>query len=79
MPTGIYKKFQNRTLEQRFWSYVNISDLFECWNWTGCKQKKNYGQFSLNNRPILSHRLAYILAYGKLQDTMQVLHSCDNP
>ena len=79
MPKGIYKKLQNRTLAQRFWSKVNIADLFDCWEWKASKNKLKYGTFGFDNKIILAHRFVWILIYGNIPKNFCILHKCDNP
>jgi hypothetical protein len=48
-----------------------------CWEWTASLTKKGYGQFGHNLKR--SHRVSWVIAYGEIQDNLQVLHHCDNP
>jgi hypothetical protein len=49
-----------------------------CWYWTGAKGNHGYGQFALNKKTFLPHRLAYQIYVGKIPKSLHVLHSCDN-
>lgn len=60
---------------ERFMSYV---DLKNCWNWTGGKTGKGYGQFYLRGKNLRAHRASYEHFIGEIGD-LQVLHECDNP
>lgn len=77
---------------KRFWSKVDKSG--ECWIWTGGKDRKGYGKFSMGskykadgsrrNSMMSAHRFAYELVHGPIpaHDSFHglcVLHSCDNP
>ena len=55
-----------------------IKDLFECWNWNSTTSH-NYGVAVYNGKPILAHRLSWILAYGEIPEGLFVCHKCDNP
>jgi hypothetical protein len=70
------------TLEERFWSKVNVRSAGECWEWTKGRHSYGYGVF-YPGRPapqILAHRQALIFAEGQPpKDGNHALHSCDNP
>lgn len=63
--------------QARFWSYVRKTD--KCWNWRGTTNNKGYGQFTVNKRSYLAHRLAFELAYHPIPENTVVRHYCDNP
>lgn len=73
-------------LSVRFWSKAeHMPD--GCWNWTGSINNRGYGQFNIDNRCVLAHRVAYDLANGGItvreegrdqKDKACVLHRCDN-
>lgn len=65
----------------RFVSRIDGGDwsVSECWNWTGAKNKKGYGVFSLSKREqARAHRFS-LYAYTGRQPGLMVLHKCDNP
>lgn len=76
-----------RSLASRFWSKVNKTD--GCWLWTASlmqrrdsrnrDNKHRYGRFTLRNRPITAHRMAWILTHGEIPNGLWVLHRCDVP
>ncbi len=67
------------SIEDRFWSKVDIKDKDNCWLWLAGKTKDNYGQFNYKGKLYLAHRLAFELYYKrKIEDDMILLHSCDN-
>ena len=57
--------------EKNFWKGEG------CWLWQGGNLRDGYGLFSLNNRTLSAHRVAYCLEYGDFDETQNVLHSCD--
>src|SRR3974390_1834498 len=61
--------------ELRFWAKVHKTD--ECWLWTASVNQKGYGQFLVNQRPVLAHRYSYFLATGIDPGSDCVLHCCD--
>lgn len=69
---------------ERFWEKVNSSEgVDRCWNWTGGCNTPGYGQIrmgdGIKSKRMLSHRVAYELAYGEIPDGLLVCHRCDNP
>jgi len=60
----------------RFWIKAKQTDY--CWNWEGAVNTRGYGAFNLKDET-LAHRIAYQIIYGKIQESLQVLHKCDNP
>ncbi len=67
------------TIEEAFWARVDKSG--ECWIWTGCRDKRGYGQFKTKRRKMscLAHRVAYTLVIGEPPRHLEVCHRCDNP
>jgi hypothetical protein len=68
----------------RFWRRVNkkgpiAKGLGRCWVWTAGKFQGGYGAISVGNKTTKAHRISWIIHYGKLTDTDNVLHKCDNP
>ena len=62
---------------ERFWSKVDTSG--DCWEWRGHIGATGYGSFSwTGGRPIRAHRFSYLLANGSLDESLMVLHRCDN-
>lgn len=63
----------------RFWSKVDKSGGQDsCWEYTAYIAKTGYGQFWLNGKNLLSHRVAYLFTHGTIPDGLCVCHSCDN-
>lgn len=61
---------------ERFLKYVEKTNY--CWNWIGATSKKGYGQFAVNRKTTLAHRVAHKL-WKEDPNKLQVLHTCDNP
>ena len=51
----------------------------ECWTWEGCSDKDGYGVVSWEGKRWRAHRLAFLLSRGSLDESLMVLHGCDNP
>lgn len=74
-------------IEERFWSHVNkegpipecCPELGPCWLWELSCVPFGYGQTSWNSDKWRTHRLAYWLAHGPFDLSLQILHRCDNP
>lgn len=64
-------------LEVRFWSRVNKTN--KCWLWTGNKNGKGYGQFSIKHVYYLAHRVSYELIIGKIPGGLDLDHLCRTP
>lgn len=66
---------------ERFWSYVSIGAVDDCWPWTGGRWDKSrgYGTISWGVVPVRTHRVAYALFYGADPGHLLVRHRCDNP
>jgi hypothetical protein len=66
-----------KTLEERFWSKVDVCGPDECWEWTAYRLPAGYGTFG---RPTTTtHRIAWQLTNGPIPEGMFVCHKCDNP
>lgn len=65
--------------EEKFWSLINKSHESECWIWLGGVNNKGYGQFRLNGRLYMSHRLAYSLSKSEIPRGLFLCHKCDTP
>jgi hypothetical protein len=68
-----------KSLQERFWSKVNIPDLFLCWEWLGYRDHNGYGELGVNGRTTSAHRLSYTLNIEAIPDGLFVLHKCNNP
>lgn len=68
---------RKRPIAERFWEKVNKSGT--CWEWTGTKISRGYGNFRINGKTEYAHRVSYILTHGEVPDGKFVCHRCDNP
>lgn len=71
-------------LVARFWSKVNRDgpksrpELTPCWEWTGARHPKGYGEVTLDNISG-AHRVSYYLDRGTDPGDRLVRHACDYP
>lgn len=70
-------KYYGLTMTERFFKYVNKTD--GCWLWTGKKHRQGYGEMWVKGKPMLTHRISWLIHHGFLPLTGMVLHHCDNP
>lgn len=63
---------------ERFWSKVRILGLDECWEWQRALSTKGYGRFLFQGKNRHTHRIAWLLTRGEIQNGLHVLHKCDN-
>jgi hypothetical protein len=75
-----------KTLDQKFWSKVQIGEPDECWLWLGAIHKQSgYGILALGSsgkqRGYRAHRISWELAHGRsAPKSLQVRHwKCHNP
>jgi hypothetical protein len=73
----IQKQYHGLTLRQRFDVYTRKKP--GCWDWVGYRDPNGYGRIDVDDRPMLAHRLAYLVHYGSIPGGKNVLHKCDNP
>jgi hypothetical protein len=65
-------------LPEVFLARVDRSDLDGCWPYAGAVGQNGYGRIKVRGRELLSHRVAYALAYGEIPDGLVVRHLCNN-
>jgi hypothetical protein len=67
-------------VSDRFWRSVDRAAPDACWEWTGPRSPRGYGQTKVGNRNLRAHRLAWWLTTGELPPPeLFVCHRCDNP
>lgn len=62
------------TVEQRFWAKVDKTEA--CWLWTGAKNGKGYGFFTIDGIQMRAHRAAYAMFVGAIPDGLVLDHLC---
>lgn len=65
--------------ESAFWAKVRIGGPNECWEWTGARNVRGYGNVRINKKYEKAHRLAWEFAHSHIPDGLWVCHICDNP
>ena len=80
---------RSKTIEKRFWKYVDKRGDDDCWEWTGFKLGSYYGGMNIGytkledgtfkNKMALAHRISYEIHFGAIPDGLHVCHHCDNP
>lgn len=66
-------------IAKRFWTKVDQRGLDECWPWKAWINNKGYGCFSFRGKDRPASRVAYILSFGDIPESLDVCHRCDNP
>lgn len=70
-------------LRARFEAKVSPEPTSGCWLWTSPPHNSGgffgYGQFNVEGRGVLAHRVSWELNRGPIPDGLKVLHKCDNP
>jgi hypothetical protein len=68
---------------ERFDHYSPDRPADGCWEWTGVRNEKGYGQLRTMTESgsalERAHRLAWEFEYGAIPKGMLVMHRCDNP
>lgn len=68
-----------RPIEDRFWEKVRKREGDGCWIWTGARGQKGCGQIWHNGKAVGAPRVAYEMAHGPFDQSLDVCHHCDNP
>jgi len=69
-------------IQSRFWSKVIQGESPDsCWDWSAAKDRHGYGVFCVNptRRTERAHRYSWEITNGKIPESMNILHKCDNP
>jgi len=64
---------------KKFWEKVAIKGPLDCWEWTGARKPKGYGNVRVDKKYLSSHRIAWELSNGNIPSGLIVMHICDNP
>lgn len=66
-----------RPVAERFWEKVDKSG--DCWMWTASIKHSGYGNFNIDGKTCIAHRVAYELhTGGSIPDGMEIDHICRN-
>lgn len=63
----------------RFWDKVAKTIDDSCWPWTGSQSEEGYGSFGIGRKIYKAHRVAFLIANGRVSNELEVCHHCDNP
>lgn len=58
--------------------YSKTEAVGDCLEWTGTKNDKGYGYIKNGGQRYKAHRVAWILHYGELDESMLIDHVCHN-
>lgn len=61
-----------------FWSRKTFTPA-GCWEWSGKRTGKGYGQLTIRGKEIYAHRHAWEITNGGIPAGRYVMHDCDNP
>ncbi len=72
----VKKLFLNE--QESFWDKVDMTGGANgCWLWKGHPNTRGYGRFSFRGNHYKAHRIAFLLANGRIDDNLLVFHRCD--
>ncbi len=74
----VVRTWGKRTVHQRFLSKT-VKNEKGCWLWTGAKEKRGYGKFTVGKVTMMAHRFAYHACFGSIPDHLTCDHLCRNP
>ena len=52
-------------------------DSNNCWIWQGAKHLQGYGNIAYRGKPLLVHRISWMIFKGEIPQGMKVCHKCD--
>ena len=69
------------TLEERFWARVQKCGHGQmckrcCWEWQGSTHARGYGKINIDGRWFPAHRVAWVLSYGTIGESLVIDHLC---
>lgn len=71
---------QTKKAKDDFWKKLKKGQTNnECWIWEGAKSATGHGELRFNKKKWKTHRFAWFLTYGFLDDELCILHHCDIP
>ncbi len=63
----------------RIWSHVKVGKKHECWEWTGARVPKGYGNTWLAGKTLWASRAVWLITFGDIPKGLAVCHECHNP
>jgi len=83
---GHSKRYSHQKQIEVFWSKINkdgsipvhMPHLGKCWEWTGAKATRGYGNVKWEGHTNKVHRVIWQLTYGEIPSGLEICHSCDN-
>ena len=72
-----YNSDMKQPLGDRFGTKVQSGS--GCWEWTGTRTKRGYGQLGVSGKTKWAHRVSWEINNGPIPDGLFVCHHCDNP
>lgn len=66
------------SVNERFWSKVDIRGPDDCWPWLAALFTDGYGAFCLDRRIQSAHRIVWIVTNGPIPEELCICHHCDN-
>jgi len=69
---------RKRPLTERLWEKIKKCNPDECWEWTAGITNKGYGAIAVDGEPKLSHRVVFEEVHGFINESLCIMHTCDN-
>lgn len=70
------KDLRRRTIDERVWSRIDAAG--DCWEWTGARHPRGYGEVRHEGRKWRAHRLVWTLLVGEIPKGLEIDHLCRN-
>lgn len=75
-----HRTLRRMSVEERFWSKVEVGHPLGCWTWAAGTNAAGYGQFFVaGSKRMLAHRFAFELLVGPIPDGLTLDHLCRTP
>lgn len=77
---GCSNRLRRIPAEKKLAAHTKRNEQTGCLEWQAYRDRKGYGRAAASEYgEVLTHRIAYIVAYGSIPAGLHVLHHCDNP